>query len=372
MKKVKLAIVYQVIFHYRIPFYHEIEKDEDIQSILLHGSGVKGTKLKNSTHSLRHTIKLFSLRFPYIQNGGKKYFSFFPFLFFRLILINPDVVLIEGVTSIINSISTYLYAKLFGKKIIFWSLGRLENKSLSYPRQKIDRLILILERNADAIFTYSTVGEEYFLNRGIPKNKIFKGVNVLDTREILNKVSNIKKPKKEFRILFVGSIIPEKKLELLIEAFLELQQNYSNMYLDIIGSGGEYYMNLLESYNKLSDKIVFYGRITDGLEKYYFNSDIFVLPGLGGLAICESMAYGVPVICSSADGTEKDLIDEDCGFIIENLNKKSLYNKLDQLYNDRVYLAKCGENAKEKIRNEFSFENYYATFKKSLKFAFEN
>ena len=37
-------------------------------------------------------------------------------------------------------------------------------------------------------------------------------------------------------------------------------------------------------------------------------SNIFVLPGTGGLAINEAMAYGLPVICSEADGTEKDLV----------------------------------------------------------------
>lgn len=372
MKKVKLAIVYQVIFHYRIPFYEEIEIDSEIDSILLYGRGVKGTKVQNAKHSLKNTSKLFSLRFPYKLNNNKKYFSFFPFLFFKLIIINPDVVLLEGTSSIINNISTYIYSKLFRKKIIFWSLGKVRNKKISSARKKVDKLVLMLEKNADAIFTYSTLGMSYFINRGISKEKIFRGVNVIDTREILKTIRPSKTKKKEFRILFIGSIIPEKKIEILIETFLMLEIKFSNVYLDIIGSGNEYYANLKNKYGHLSKEMIFHGRITKGLEKYYLISDVFVLPGLGGLAISESMAYGLPVICSIADGTEKDLIDKESGFIIKEMNVNTLTDKLSNLFNDRLLLEKIGLNAKERIKTKYSFENYYNAFKESLKYVYES
>ena len=53
---------------------------------------------------------------------------------------------------------------------------------------------------------------------------------------------------------------------------------------------------------------------------YYAVSSFSVLPGLGGLSINQSMAFGVPAICKSADGAEKDLIIPGrTGYIYEDL-----------------------------------------------------
>jgi len=369
MKKIKLAIVYQVIFHYRIPFYKEIEEDVQIDSILLHGSGIKNSKLQNASHNLEHTSKLFTVKLPFKQNNQKKYFSFFPFLFFNLISINPDVILLEGASSIINNLSTYFYAKIFGKKIIFWSLGRVQNKKLSSIRKKVDFIIKLLEKKADAIFTYSSLGESYFLSRGIPKERIFKAVNVLDTRKILQ-VTKPKHENNEFRVLFIGHIIPEKKLEILIEAFIKLAKSKKQVYLDIIGSGSDYYSKLVSTYKVKN--LVFHGRITDNLSSFYNTADVFVLPGLGGLAISESMAYGVPVVCSIADGTEKDLINSDSGVIIQEMSVDALYNALNDLHEDRDRLKQMGTNAKQRIKTIYSFENYYNTFVKCLDYVYES
>jgi len=37
-------------------------------------------------------------------------------------------------------------------------------------------------------------------------------------------------------------------------------------------------------------------------------SSVYVLAGMGGLSINDAMAYGLPVICSVCDGTERDLV----------------------------------------------------------------
>lgn len=367
MKKVKLAIVYQVIFHYRVPFYKEIEADEDFDATIIHGIGIEGTKIKNAKNDLKNTKLIPSLKVPFKQQGEKRYFSFFPFLFFSLMKKSPDVILIES-TSVPNCISALLYAKLFRRKVIYWTLGKVKNKQLSYPRRKIDKLINYIEKKTDAIFAYSTLTKNYFIGRNINPDKIFVGLNVLDTREIL-KMKNDQIPKQDFRILFVGTIIPEKKLELLIEVFLKLENNYDNLYLDIVGAGADYYTKLKEKYEKTSSNLLFHGRQTEGLEEYYFKSNVFVLPGLGGLAISESMAYGVPVIASTADGTERDLIvNNKTGVFIEKMTRDALYLKLEELYKDRALLKQMGENAKKSIETKYSFENYYQIFKDSVHF----
>jgi glycosyltransferase involved in cell wall biosynthesis len=58
--------------------------------------------------------------------------------------------------------------------------------------------------------------------------------------------------------------------------------------------------------------------------------DVFVLPGLGGLAINDAMMCGKPVICGEADGTEKDLIiDGTTGYLLHSQDD-SIVNEIIQ------------------------------------------
>ncbi|WAC03890.1 glycosyltransferase family 4 protein [Lacinutrix neustonica] len=134
--------------------------------------------------------------------------------------------------------------------------------------------------------------------------------------------------------------------------------------------GAQYYEDLKTKYENTSDNLIFHGRQTEGLSSFYFKSNLFVLPGLGGLAISESMAYGLPVIASTADGTEKDLIVNNItGILIEEMTSETLFTQIETLYNNRDLLKKMGENAKKAIESSYSFENYYKNFKESVKYA---
>ena len=53
--------------------------------------------------------------------------------------------------------------------------------------------------------------------------------------------------------------------------------------------------------------------------KHFFEqSDIFLLPGTGGLAVNEAMAYSLPIISTEGDGTIIDLIDGN-GYLLNNM-----------------------------------------------------
>ena len=54
--------------------------------------------------------------------------------------------------------------------------------------------------------------------------------------------------------------------------------------------------------------VYFAGAVCDGVEAWFAAGDVFVLPGLGGLALNQAMALGLPVVSSDADGTGADLV----------------------------------------------------------------
>ena len=91
------------------------------------------------------------------------------------------------------------------------------------------------------------------------------------------------------------------------------------------------------------------------------------MPGLGGLAISEAMAYGLPVICSIGDGCEVDLVDETNGFRDPELNVNSLWQYLERLYADRELLALMKKSSLNKIENVYNVNTYIAAIENCIK-----
>ncbi len=368
----KIAIIYQVVFHYRMPLYEYISNSIKYESVLFYGKNSKIGKSINAKGPYNFVSKkLKTYRLPINMGHGQAEMPFFPFLFFQLIRYNPKVIISEGISGLPNTLQAFLYAKLFRKKFIWWGLGRLENREYKGFRKHLEFFIRFLERRSDAIITYSTEGEKFYENIGITKNKIFKAINVVDTNKRLKEISlisdKVAKDDNVFQILFVGVIIPEKKLEVLLDAFKMLEDKYGDrIKLLIIGSG-----NYLDTIKKYSEKlelknIEFKGKVIDGISKYFLESDVFVLPNLGGLAISDSMIHGLPVIASKADGTEKDLISDDCGVLDADLNSSKLFLYLEDFILDKEKLKKMGIIAKLRMTSTFSYNNYLEMFDKAI------
>ena len=137
-------------------------------------------------------------------------------------------------------------------------------------------------------------------------------------------------PQKSFLFLYVGGLIPTKEPLLLIYAFIKLHKQNPNIYLWIIGSGPE--KEKIEELIKQNSNIKFWGRIVDGVDKFFAAADCFVLPGSGGLALNQAMFWKTPCIASFADGTEEDLvIDGQTGFRFEVKNEQSLIEKMNNI-----------------------------------------
>lgn len=368
----KLLCLYQVMFQYRVGTYEAISKLPGVDFELWHGKDVANSKLKNYKGQVGFCHKeLYSLRLPIKTNNGSSSQPFFPFLFFRLAFKNPDIILAEGASSLFSLSVAYIYAKIFKKKIIMWSMGALAGRRHRGIRSVAQRWIRHIERGSDAIFAYSTQAEQFFLSEGVEKGRIFKAINVIDINNKLNAIQNNGPVVKEsgFNVVFVGAISKTKRLELLVDAITQLSQTCHDIKLHIIGDGD--YLQRIKEYVKsvgIEDHVIFHGRVTEGLNVLISKYQVLALPGLGGLAIVDGMISSLPVISGLADGTEKDLIDEGNGFVTDNMTTAYMVEKLSYLYNNPEKLTEMGENSFQKITNCYSFDNYIAIFNNCLKF----
>ena len=241
-------------------------------------------------------------------------------------------------------------------------------------RRIFDAPIRFIESHADAIIVYSSYGAEYFKRIGVPEDKTFVAVNVIDTdkkKALIAELDSAEIYKKsheasDFNLVFVGAITREKRLDVLLRAFSFFEKKAFRVRLEIVGDG-DYFEECKALAKSLEvENVVFTGRVVDGVSNHFLAADLFVLPGLGGLAVSEALVHGLPVIASIADGCEKDLLGTGAGIIDEELDADKLLGHLNDLYHDRKKLERMKREAVNVIDSIYNIHTYMASIQRCL------
>lgn len=119
-------------------------------------------------------------------------------------------------------------------------------------------------------------------------------------------------------ILFIGRMVHYKRPLFAIEVLKELLKKDKNIKLIIVGDGADYKdVKSKIKEEKLENNIDLYG-MQDDVRKFYKVADVTLVCSLReGLTLTtyESLSMGVPVVSSDIGG-QKEIIEEDCGFLI--------------------------------------------------------
>lgn len=378
MNKIKTVILYRVIQEWRRPVFERLADCPEIDLEVWYGCDFPGTKVVSTNEPCEFSKrKLFSVpvNFSFLKAGLLLPYS--PFLFFSLLRHRPEVVICEGASNLFNNFTAFLYAKLFRKRIIQWGLGEIRSKNKSLLRSSLDLIIRPVEKYSDACIAYSSIGYDYYYSVRGTSEGVFTAVNVVDTdmrRHALtiykNSASYSKKElsRSTFDILFVGALEANKNIEILVEAFDDVYALHKDVRLTIVGDGA-HADRLIEfaNYKKSRKNIVFTGKVTKGIECYFAHSDIFVLPGLGGLAVSDALCHGVPVICGIGDGCEADLVNSMNGIIDDQLDKGKIKKYLIELLEcpDRLSMMKL---AAEETTKKLNIANYIKQIMNSINY----
>ncbi|MDX1905187.1 MAG: glycosyltransferase family 4 protein [Thermonemataceae bacterium] len=223
----------------------------------------------------------------------------------------------------------------------------------------------------DLHLNYATTAYKILESYGVAKEKIVVSYNSGDTDELLRAKDIIKNiPEKleysPYRVIHVGRLIKWKKVDMLIRVIADLSKVYPDIELIVIGSGPEERkLKELTLELGLEKKVNFVGAIhnAEKLGIYLQASAVYVLAGVGGLSINDAMIFGKPVICSEADGTEKDLVlDGKTGFIFENNNREDLSKKIAYCFDNQKYTIEMGKNAESLIMNKINIHTVASKF----------
>ena len=268
---------------------------------------------------------------------------------------------------------------------VWWTLGELPGRKFSGLGRFYRWLVRVLESKSTALLGYSSVAMSYFDRMGYPLEKCFKAVNCVDTAAIMalppmeeGKTRAIRSHlgvKAGKTVLFVGALTAEKRIDRLLRAFSVVASAVEESRLLIVGSGpSDASARELASELGLQGKVVFLGEVREGVAQYFRIGSVFVLPGLGGLAISEAMCHGLPVVCVQGDGCEVDLVrDGETGFRIRASDDASIISEmavhLIRLLSYPEDSHQMGLAARRVIETEVNVETYVEGISRALRYA---
>lgn len=217
---------------------------------------------------------------------------------------NADLVIMEqGNKHVFNYVLLAMSA-LRRKRVGYWGHGYNHQARAPGASEWMKKKLLT---RVDWWFAYTEGVARYLTAQGVASRNITVLQNTIDTRELVDALDRVDEGAVRGRLglaatarvgLFCGSLYREKMLDFLIEAAAKIRERQPKFELVVVGDGPE-----RETLRAAAARhpFVHYVGPAFGAERadFFAISDVFLMPGLVGLAIVDSFAAGLPVFTTN-------------------------------------------------------------------------
>ncbi len=164
-------------------------------------------------------------------------------------------------------------------------------------------------------------------------------------------------------IMFIGRLTRDKGIPELLHAFLELERQYPDLRLLVVGcfEDEDPLPADVRKSLEMHPRVIFAGAVQD-TPAYYAMADIVVLPShREGLptVVLEAQAAGKPVVGANATGIVDLIRDAETGFLFPVGDVAALCKALEKLITDRALAEKLGRAGMEQIKRDFRQERIW-------------
>jgi glycosyltransferase involved in cell wall biosynthesis len=266
----------------------------------------------------------------------------------------PDVLIAEANPRYLSTPPAVRWMHAHARPVIGWGLGAPGSGLGSGLRARFIKQF-------DALITYSQTGAEQYARLGFPHEHIFVAPNATAKRPSRKPPVRTPRLKGRATVLFVGRLQARKKVDSLILACELLPENLRPRLI-IVGEGPArmYLEKLAQQHYPAAE---FTGGVHgDDLAPWFTAADLFVLPGTGGLALQQAMAYGLPVVAGVADGTQADLVRPANGWQLCDDTPAALSQILAGALADIGHLRDLGQASYRIVRDEINVERMVEVF----------
>jgi glycosyltransferase involved in cell wall biosynthesis len=207
-------------------------------------------------------------------------------------LIDADVAILNGNMRILSNLWVQLRRKWLGRRTILW--GHAEGRSGLATSLRGVYLFF-----CDGFIAY-TASQAKMLRARHPSLKVWVAANACVSAADCVPVEATHDEVDS--ILYVGRLVEDKKVRLLLEGYIRAQQDSllaEHIRLVFVGAGNErQHLEALAQQAGVADKVDFAGHVSDiaELRDYYQRAICSVSPGYVGLSATQSFSFGVPML----------------------------------------------------------------------------
>lgn len=336
MKKQQVAIVYKYIPQYRREFYTKLKQElarENIELKLIYGQPSKEDAIKGDEVDLSWGIK--------IHNSSLKIFG--KDIYWQPVLshiADVDLVIVEQASKLLVNYLLLILSILKIKRMAFWGHGKnFQSRGANYVGEWIKRK---LSTRAHWFFAYTQKSADIVHDLGYPYDRITVVQNAIDTHKLrqmydciaANEINSFKNSlglKSNHIGLYAGGMYPEKELGFLLRACELIKLRIPDFEILFIGSGVDAY--LVEKSAEHNDWIHYLGPRFDHDKALCFAvAQIFLMPGLVGLAILDCFAMKLPLVTTQIPNHSPEI-----DYLIDGVNGLMVTDSPDpQKYADVV------------------------------------
>lgn len=276
----------------------------------------------------------------------------------------PDIIHIEHEPDSFVTLETVFFRNLFipPAKIIIrtsrtfqapLSWSKIRNFLERYVYREIDYIFCVTQRSHDFLRREGYRGPIKIHPNGVDPH-LFRPMDVILLREKLGLTDS--------RVIgYVGRLVREKGVDILVKAVAELDGNYK---LLIVGDGPELpRLKQIAMKKNIDDRLIVIGQVKEEDVPQYLNCmDLLVLSSITtryweeyfGRVIIEALACGVPVIGSTC-GEIPNIISEK-RLIFQEGQVNDLKSKLVYFFNNYLYWKKWAQDNISRVRANYSWE----------------
>jgi len=217
---------------------------------------------------------------------------------------------------------------------------------LGRPKQYFARLLLVrFLKQVDVVLAAENRSANYARRLGFSSERIFTRLYSWD-ESLATRCQEVPKSDRN-AFLFVGRYVPEKGLDLLIQAYREYRQLVTDPW-DLICCGAGPFEELLANEPGITNAGF---AQPDALSEHFAKATVFILPSRfepWGVAIAEAMGCGLPVIVSDQCGAGLDLVEHGVsGFIVPAGAKDALLRQMMECHSNRERLPAISQAAQQ-------------------------
>ena len=320
------------------------------KSFEVHLIAARGTKYSSG---LKEGVFCHAYRVPQIR--GITLFANLQ-IFKELLKIKPNIIIgishrclpalymfkrLTGINYAIRLIGPHFYKILFRERL----------KSKSYIHYILNLMMYKLTRYECIFIVQNSEMDKALKQLGITKIRVIQ--NPIEP-EFFNLFYSRNIDARNHNIVFVGRLVQEKGVELLVRAFAKLVERIPEARLFLVGDGPEKsHLQYLAERMGIAGRIIFTGFVPHSkVRDFLREASVFVLPSrFEGLpnALLQAMAAGLPCIATSVGGVPDVIENGINGILIPPGREDLLAEALEKVLIDQDLARRLGENAHRSV-----------------------